>query len=168
MSDIAELLKVIQQHHADNQLLFKTTADRLDNGLEKVQTASMNTARELGGVQTALTAINTNVTRIENRVSSVEEKQATCQARQDNRGINARLKKVETFKEKIQEERGEVTGVVDMRGRGRDDMRDNPGMAAAVATATTKDIILKAGPWIIAAMLTGAAIGGYLLKGLLQ
>lgn len=144
--------------------LLVTTADRLDNSISNLQKASLETARELGGIQTAIKNMTGASHALSGRVAVVEQRQADCPARQDNKGVNARLKKLEGFKEKLQEERGETTGVV---ANPREFTSQQPGMAAAVVTATTKDIILKAGPWIIAAALTGAAVGGYLLRMLL-
>lgn len=167
MTDLSQILAGIEALHLNTQntqVMLKTATDRLDSGIKDLQTASLNTARELGGVQSSLTAINGNVTRIEERVASVEEKQANCPARQDIRSVNARLKKVESFKEKIQDERGEVSTVISID---RSNPNNNPSMAAAVATASTKDLILKVGPWLITALLLGAALGGYLLKGFL-
>jgi len=99
--------------------------------------------------------------KMDARISHVEQRQADCPARQDIKSVNARLKKVENFKEKVQEERGEVTGVVSVP---REHGGLQPGLAAAGATITMKDILFKAGPFIVSALLLGAAIAGFLLK----
>jgi predicted phage tail protein len=144
--------------------LLTTTANRLDNSIADLREASLGTARELGGIQMALKSVSEASQVLAGRVSIVEQRQADCPARHEIKGTNARVKKLEVFKEKLQEERGETTGVV---ANPREFTSQQPGMAAAVVTATTKDIIMKAGPWIIAAALTGAAVGGYLLRMLL-
>lgn len=164
MAELAEVLAGIKALATESQTtrtLLENTADRLDKRIEALHNASMDTARELGGVQATLRSISSDTVKLEGRVLSVEKREAECPARSDIKGVNARIKKLETFKEKVQEERGETTGVVSVHPR---EFPQQPGLLAAGATVTMKDIIFKAVPFIVSAFLAGAAFVGFLLK----
>jgi predicted RNase H-like nuclease (RuvC/YqgF family) len=147
--------------------ILEGTASRLDTRIQELNRtsqelhkSSMETTRELGGVQATLQSMKADNAKMDARINHIDQRQADCPARQDNKGINARLKRIENFKEKIQEERGEITGVTNNPR----EFATQPGLSAAGATVTMKDIIFKAGPFIVSALLLGAAVAGFLLK----
>lgn len=163
MADLAEVMRsltVLTTETLNNREFLKNTADRLDERITELHKSTLDTNRELGGVQATLKALQTDNSKMDARITHIDQRQADCPARQDIKSVNARLKKVENFKEKIQEERGEVTGVTSNPR----EFSAQPGLAAAGATVTMKDIIFKAGPLIFSALLLGAAIAGFLLK----
>lgn len=158
---ILQNIEALRREMRDSAKEFNATASSIQANF---QTLNATVSEKLGGINATISSIKDTLTRQERRLDLTEDAQKSCPARHGIKGANARIVKLENFKEKVQEERGEVTGITTVR------TTDSTTTVAAMGFThpITKSLFIRMLPWLAVAVLVGAALGGYMLATLLM
>jgi len=109
--------------------------------------------RELGGVQSTLTSMDKGNVQRDTDLKELGRLQSECSARTGMVGVNARLKKLEREDE-------DITGKVDTVAQRQQALEMGIQQQDSVPFFAALKKML---PWLIVAIIGGAAVGGYLL-----
>jgi len=112
-----------------------------------------NINRELGGVQEALKTIEKGNTTRDAELKDIRQQQSDCSARTGYLGVNARLKKLEKADE-------DITGSIDVVAQRQAAMNGSKARPSLMPVSYAAKKML---PWLVLAVIGGAALGGYIL-----